>query len=440
MDYKSNKIDEANISITSTIKKSEIDKNLDKLAKMAAKTMDIQGFRKGKVPISIVKKTYGKKLQDDANNDCIRELYDTAIKGENINKDKLTSEPTIPKFVPLDNGDIDIQLDIHLKPTIDLGDYKQYIPELKPIKVAKKQIDERLDNLANSKAQIVDIKTKRAVQNSDFVLIDFEGFKDGIAFDGGKADNYSLEIGSGSFVPGFEEQVIGMTLEEKKDIEVVFPAKYQAKELAGAKVVFKIKLLKIQEKKKQKIDDEFAKQFMTGDKDASLAKLTDDIKQQLINEKKNNYFMDEIKPKFMENLVTNYSFAVPSNIVDQEVNQLINKKLGAMSEEEISKLQKDEKFVEKLREEFKEEATNSVAVTFLISDIANKENIVVTDEQVNQTIYYEAMMSGQDGKELIKQYDKKGYMPAVKISMIEQQLFVKLFDEKLNGDKSDGEI
>ncbi len=435
MDFKSTNTDEANICIDSTILKANIDKKLDNLAKMAGKTMDIQGFRKGKVPANIVKKMHGKKLEEDATNDCIRELYDTVIKEQNIDKAKLTSEPTIPKFDRQDNGDIKIQLNIHLKPTIDVGNYREYIPQINPIKVAKKDIDDRLDNLANSKATPTDIATKRAVRNGDFVLIDFEGFKEDKAFDGGKADSYSLEIGSGSFIPGFEEQVIGMVYDETKDIKVTFPAQYQAKDLAGADVVFKVKLLKIQEKKKQKLDDEFAKYILSGDAEATMAKLTDDIKEQIISENKNRYFMDEIKPKFMENLVANYSFAVPSNIVDQEINQLINKKLGAMSEEEITQLQKDEKFVEKLRDEFKQEATDSVAVTFLISEIADREKIIVTDEQVNQTIYYEAIMSGQDGKDLIKQYEKKGYMPAVKISMIEQQLFVKLFNEKLDSKK-----
>ena len=435
MDYKAEKIDNSNIKISCIIKKSLLDEKLDKLAKQASKTMDIQGFRKGKIPISIVKKTHGKRLQEDASNECIRELYDMVVKGEKLDKDKLTSEPTIPKFDKLKNSDIDIQLDIHLKPTIDTGDYKQYIPELKPTNVATKDIDERLNNLANAKTKPTEIKTKREVKNGDYVLIDFEGFKDGKPFDGGKADNYSLEIGSGSFVSGFEEQIVGMNYDETKDIKVTFPKEYQAKELAGADVLFKVKLNKIQEKKKPKFDDEFAKQILTGDKQATLTKLKDDIQEQIKSENKNKYFMDEIKPKFMKNLIENYSFDVPLNIVNQEVNQLINKKLSAMSEDEIKKLQEDEKFVDNLRDEFKIDATNSVRVTFLIDSIAKKENITVTDEQVNQTIYYEAMMSGQDGNELIKQYDKKGYMPAVKISMIEQKLFTKLFDEKLDDTK-----
>ncbi len=158
-----------------------------------------------------------------------------------------------------DNGSVELEISVACKPQINLGDYKSLVPKVKPIEVGIEKIDARLTEIASQSAPLEKITRKRAVKDGDFAVIDFEGFVDGVAFEGGKAEKYPLQIGSGSFIPGFEEQVIGMKYEEQKDITVQFPKDYQAKDLAGKDAVFKVTLHEIQERKVGELNDEFCK-------------------------------------------------------------------------------------------------------------------------------------------------------------------------------------
>lgn len=153
MQYKLNKINSSNIEVFATIEKQNIDKNVDKMAREASKTMDIQGFRKGKVPLAVVKQRYGKKLEDDATNESLKELFDQVLKDEKLKFDDLTGEPSIPKFDKKEDNSIEIQMNLYLKPVIDLGDYKQYIPELTPIKISEKEINDRLKTISQDRSQ-----------------------------------------------------------------------------------------------------------------------------------------------------------------------------------------------------------------------------------------------------------------------------------------------
>ncbi|RXK08756.1 trigger factor, partial [Halarcobacter bivalviorum] len=155
------------------------------------------------------------------------------------------------------------------------------------------------------------------VKDGDFAVIDFEGFVDGVAFEGGKAEKYPLQVGTGSFIPGFEDQVIGMKYEEEKDVVVTFPKEYQAKDLAGKEAVFKVKLHEIQERKAGEITDEFAKQMLPNEKDATVDTLRDRIKEQMVAGEKATYYREDLKPKFIENLVKNINFALPKTVVEQ---------------------------------------------------------------------------------------------------------------------------
>jgi trigger factor len=268
-------------------------------------------------------------------------------------------------------------------------------------------------------------------RKGDFAVIDFEGFKDGVAFDGGKADGHTLELGSNSFIPGFEDQIIGMKYEEQKDITVTFPKDYQSKDLAGAEVVFKVTLHELQEKGDAVIDDAFAKQVLQGEEDATVDMLKEKVSEQIKSEKTNKYYQDELKPAYISALVEANNFAVPASILEQEENQALNNLIRDMKEDEIKKLQEDSAKVEKMRKKVTPDAIKSVRATFIVDALAKAENIDVTDQEVTQTIYYEAMMSGQDGQAIIKQYEEQGYLPAIKMSMIEQKVITKLLDEKV---------
>jgi trigger factor len=430
MEFNATKINEANAVVAATLTAEAIAANLDKLAKQAAKSLDIQGFRKGKVPVAVVKQRHGQKLEQDAQGEALRELLNKSLEELKIASEALIGEPAITKFDKKDDGKIDVEIQISCRPEIDLGDYKALLPEMKDIEVTDEEIEEKLKEMAGNSAPLAKIKRKRMAREGDFAVIDFEGFKDGEPFEGGKAEKYTLEIGSGSFIPGFEDQVIGMKYEEEKDITVTFPEDYQAKDLAGAEVVFKVKLHEIQEKGEPVIDDEFAKKMLPQEENATVETLKEKMKEQIVNEKKAKYYNEELKPAYLEALVSKIDFAVPTAVLEQEISQALNMQVREMSEDEIKALQEDKDKLEKMKEEATPEATNSVKATFIVDALAKAENVDVADQEVTQTLYYEAMMTGQDGQALIKQYEEAGYLPAIKMSMIEQKVISKLLDEK----------
>ena len=430
MKFNATKTNEANAVVTATIEASEIETNLNKLAKEASKTMDVQGFRKGKVPVAVVKSRYADKLTQDAEGEVIRAILAEALEELEISNTDLIGEPAITKFDKLENGDIEIAIELSCRPAIDLGDYKALLPEIEPTVVTEEEIADRIKTMAAQGAPLEKIETPREVQSGDFTLIDFEGFKDGVAFKGGKADGHSLEIGSGSFIPGFEDQVIGMNYGEQKDITVTFPEQYQSADLAGAEVVFKVTLHEIQAKTTPVIDDEFAAKVLGNEENPTVELLTIKIKEQIELEKSSKYYNEDLKPKYLESLVESISFEVPTSVLEQEISQLLNNQVRTMSEEDLNALKEDQAKIETMREEAKPEATKSVKATFIIDALAKAEGVAVEDQEVTQTLYYEAMMQGQDGQALMKQYEEAGYLPAIKMSMIEQKVITKLLDEK----------
>ena len=431
MEFSANRVDSANAVITATIAKEVVESNLDKVAKQAAKTMNVQGFRKGKVPVAVVKQRFADKLREDAEAEALRKVLGEALKELNIANADLIGEPTISKFDKKEDGSIDIEISVACKPVIDLGDYKSLIPAVEDKDVDVKEIDARLEEIAKSSAPLEKIARKRAVKDGDHAVIDFEGFVNGVAFDGGKAEKYPLHVGSGSFIPGFEEQVIGMKYEEQKDVVVTFPTSYQAKDLAGKEATFKVTLHEIQEKAAPELNDEFAKRMLPGEENVTIDTLREKIKEQMKSEVMRKYYTEELKPAYLETLVERIEFALPNSVVDQEINYALNNKVRTMSEDEIKALREDASKVEEIRNELKADAVNSVKATFIIDALAKAENIQVSDQEVMQVLYYEAMQMGQNPQEVVKQYQEAGYLPAIKMSMIEEKVISKLLDEKL---------
>jgi len=431
MEFNAKRVDEANAEITATMNKAAIDAKMDKIAKEAAKTMNIQGFRKGKVPLTVVKARYGEKLSEDAANEALRDLLQEALVELKIANEELIGEPAVTKFDKKEDGSIDVELKLSCKPSFELGDYKSLIPDVKEKKVAKKDLTERLDELAKGSAPLEKIKRKRMVKDGDFAVIDFEGFVDGVAFDGGKAEKYALEIGSNSFIPGFEEQILGMKYDEQKDVVVTFPETYQAENLAGKEATFKVTLHEIQEKVAAELDDEFAKKMLPNEEDATMDTLRTKIEEQMKSELMFSYYREDLKPKYLDKLVEELNFALPATVVEQEVNYALNNKVRTMKEEEIKELQEDAAKVDAIRDELKADAETSVKATFIVDALAKAEGIEVSDQEVTQVIYYEAMQNGKNPQEILKQYEDAGYMPAIKMSMIEDKVLNKLFDEKL---------
>ena len=431
MEFKANRVDEANVEITATLSKELIEKNLDNVAKAAAKTMNVQGFRKGKVPVAVVKQRYAEKLLEDAQGEAIRKVLNEGLKLLELKNDDLIGEPSISKFDKKEDGSVELEISVACKPKIDLGDYKTLVPEVKAVEVGIEKIDARLTEIASQSAPLEKIARKRAAKDGDYAVIDFEGFVDGVAFEGGKAEKYPLQLGSNSFIPGFEEQIIGMKYEEQKDVVVTFPKEYQAKDLAGKEAVFKVTLHEIQERVAPELNDEFAQKLLPNEKDVTLDSLREKIKEQIVATEKATYYREELKPTFLETLVEKINFALPKTVVDQEVNFALNNKIRSMSEAEINEIKEDATKIEKIREELKTDAINSVKATFIIDALAKAENVDVNDQEVTQLLYFEALQMGQNPQNVIKQYQEAGYLPAIKMSIIEEKVISKLFDEKL---------
>ena len=432
MKLKTKKIDTANAVVEAVIPQTLIEEKENAIAQVAAKDMKVDGFRKGKVPMHVVKARYGAKLTEDAKNEAIREVYEAGLAKLKIDTTTIIGEPKITKFDEKD-GNIDTEIKIATRPEIKIDAYKDHIPAIQKPKVTAKEEEEKLDSMLKSVSKLEKLKRKRAAKKEDFVLIDFEGFKDGVAFEGGKAEAYTLELGSGSFIPGFEEQIEGMKYDEEKEIVLTFPAEYQSKDLAGKEVVFKVTLLEIQEKVvPADLDEETLTKLLPGEEKPSEKALKEKIKEQLANEKLGKLYQEEVKPKFVDALVKEYKIDLPENIVEQEMDMAFRTALNSMDEKEVKKHTKDEKTINAKLEEYRSDAEDSVKLTFIVDELARKEEIVVDDQEVMQMIYFEAIQSGQDPQAYLKQYEDQGLLPAVKMAIIEDKLFTKLFGEKLD--------
>ncbi|WP_456485479.1 trigger factor [Hydrogenimonas sp.] len=431
MEVNAKKSNDANVQVEAKIAKSDIEKRADKIAKEAAKQMKIDGFRPGKAPVSVVKKRLGERLEQDAEAEALREVLNTASKELELDADKIIGEPAVTKF---DRGEefIEVELKLSLRPEIEVGDISGLIPEAQKPEVSDEEVEERIKELAEAQAPFESIEEDRGLQEGDLAVFDFEGFLDGEPFEGGKAEDYELRIGSGQFIPGFEEQMIGMKKGEEKTIKVTFPEDYGNEKLAGKEVEFKINLKDIKVKQPVEIDDSLAKKIM-GDDNATLDQLKEEIRKQIASEKLSKLYNDELKPKLVEALVEAFEFDLPESVVDQEVELALRNKVQQMSEEELAELRENEEKVKELREELREEAAKSVKATFIVDALAKSEGVDVTDQEMMQTIYYEAMGMGQDPQKTFEYYQKQNLLPAIKMAMIEDRLLTKLLNEKSGG-------
>jgi len=418
------KVDDANIIVSGTLDAEAIEANVEKLARQAAKEIKVDGFRAGKVPVAVVKQMHGDKLVQDAEGEALRELIDTGLEKAKINPAEMIGQPSFKKYEKTDKG-IEVEVEISTRPEFNLEGYMDVVPTFKKPTASKKEIDAKLEEMAKEQAPFTKIKRKRMVKDGDMVVIDFEGFVDGEAFDGGKAEKFNLKIGSGQFIPGFEEQIIGMKYDEQKDVVVTFPEAYQSKDLAGKEATFKVTLHEIQEQAEAEINDELAQKLLNDEK-ATLAELTGKVSAQIETAALSKIYNEELKPKMVEALVEKFDIALPNNIVEQEIDAKVNAKAQEMDEKELATYKDNEKKINELRDSVKEEAIASVKATFIVDALAKKEEITVDDQEVSQAIYYEAMMSGQDPQQVIKYYQDNNLLPAVKMGMIEDKLFGKM--------------
>lgn len=369
-----------------TIERATIEEGLDRAFKKIRGRLNVPGFRKGKVPRKLFNKMYGEEaLYEDALNDLLPRAYQKALAQLEDEDFELVGEPNIDIKSMEKDADWEIIAEVPLKPEVTLGDYKN----IEVTKQDRTVTDEDVaDELESRRQRAVELALKDdAAEEGDTVVIDFEGYKDGEKFDGGSAENHSLELGSGQFIPGFEDQLIGAKSGDEKDVEVTFPEEYGAEELAGQDVVFKVVVHEVKEKRVPELDDEFAKDV--DDEVETLDELKDKIRQQL-EKSKDRAATEATDDEAIQKAVENAEVPeIPEAMIDEEVDRQFNLFINNLQQQGISKDQYMSMIgtsEQELRDQFRNEADFNVKTNLVLEAIAKAENIDVTTEDINAEI------------------------------------------------------
>ena len=380
------------VKLEITVDSEKFNDAIKKVYFKSAKYFNIPGFRKGKAPMNIVEKYYGKEIfYEDAFNEVAGEALDEAVKENNL---QVVSRPDIDVTQIEKGKDLIFTAVMQTKPEAELGKYKGV--EIKKIeyKVTDDDINHELSHMQEHNARIVTVED-RPVEKGDITVIDFEGFVDGKAFDGGKAEGHELEIGSNTFIPGFEDQIIGMKIDEEKDINVKFPEEYFSKDLAGKDATFKVKLHEIKKKELPKLDDEFAKDVSEFD---TLKELKEDIKkkQQKQNDDKAKY---ETQDAVIKAVCENVKVDIPSGMVETEVDNMlkdIEQRLSYQGLKLEQYLQMMGKTQDEMKKEYEPQAIESIKSRLMLEAVIKAEKIEATDEEIDEKL-----------KEMAKNYSKE---------------------------------
>lgn len=369
-----------------TIERATIEEGLDRAFKKIRGRLNVPGFRKGKVPRKLFNKMYGEEaLYEDALNDLLPRAYQKALAELEDEDFELVGEPSIDIKSMEKDADWEIIAEVPLKPEVTLGDYKN----IEVTKQDRTVTDEDVaDELESRRQRAVELALKDdAAEEGDTVVIDFEGYKDGEKFDGGSAENHSLELGSGQFIPGFEDQLIGAKSGDEKDVEVTFPEEYGAEELAGQDVVFKVVVHEVKEKRVPELDDEFAKDV--DDEVETLDELKEKIRQQL-EKSKDRAATEATDDEAIQKAVENAEVPeIPEAMIDEEVDRQFNLFINNLQQQGISKDQYMSMIgtsEQELRDQFRNEADFNVKTNLVLEAIAKAENIDVTTEDIDAEI------------------------------------------------------
>ena len=385
------------------------DEGIQTVYKKNAKYFNIPGFRKGKAPMSRVESIYGKEIfYEDAFNEVVPEIFEKELKENNI---EAVSKPDIDITQIGKGQDLIFTAVVQTKPEVKLGKYKGIEVKKVEYNVTEKDIKQELEKMAERNARLVNVKT-RAVKKGDIAVIDFVGSVDGVEFEGGKAENHELEIGSNTFIPGFEDQIIGMKVEEEKDINVKFPEEYFSKDLAGKDAVFKVKLHEIKKKELPELDDEFAKDVSEFD---TLKELKDSIKEKLETQN-NERAKYETQDAVIKAVSENTKLDIPSGMIELEIDNMlkdIETRLsyqGLKLEQYFKMMGKTE---EEVRKEYEPQAIEGIKSRLTLEAIIKKEKIEATDEEIDAKIKEMAENYGKKEEEIkdnenIRNYIKQG--------------------------------
>ena len=401
------KTDKANeVKLSFVIEAQKFDEAIQKAYTKNAKYFTIPGFRKGKAPYKIVERQYGAQIfYEDAFNEVVPEIYEKEL---NENKIEAVSRPDID-ITQMEKGkDLIFTAIVQTKPEVTLGKYKGI--ELKKIEytVKEEDIEHELGHMQERNARLVNVED-RPVEKDDTVVIDFEGFVDGVAFEGGKAEGHELVIGSNTFIPGFEDQIIGMKIDEEKEINVTFPEEYFSKDLAGKEAMFKVKLHEIKKKELPTLDDEFAKDVSEFD---TLEELKKSIKEKL-EEQNTSRAKYETEDAAIKAVCDNVKIEIPSGMVETETDNMIRdieQRLMYQGLNLTQYLQMMQKTEADMRKEFEEQATQTVKTKLVLEAIIKAEKIEASEDEIKEKAEEMAKNYGRDAEEMLKNDALKVYI------------------------------
>ena len=369
--------------LTIEVPAEEVEKALQAAYLKERGKISLPGFRKGRVPRQMIEKMYGPEVfYDEAANRMISEAYAKAYDECEL---ELVSQPKI-EITQLEKGkEFIFTAEVAVKPEVKLGEYKGLKVDKVSTRVTQKEVDEEIDKERERNARTIDV-TDRAVQDKDQITLDFEGFVDGVAFEGGKASDYPLTIGSGAFIPGFEDQLIGANIDEEKEINVTYPEEYQAKELAGKAAVFKCTVHSIKAKELPELDDEFVSDV--SEKSETVDAYKAEVKAK-IKERKENEGKQKREDQSVEQAVANAEMDIPEAMISFQSRQMVDDFARRIMQQGMT-MEQYFQFTglseEKMMEEFKPEAEKRIRTRLTLEAIVAAENIEVSEERLDEEL------------------------------------------------------
>lgn len=379
MNVKSVEKEAVRAKVTVEITRAELEPALNKVYLKVRKDITMPGFRKGKAPRMVIEAAYGKHVfYEDAIEELFPEIYQDCVLSQEI---KPVGRPSVSAMNIEDDGSVTMTIDTDLYPEVTLGQYKGLTVEKTEATIAQSEIDAEIDRMAQNVARITTVE--RPAQEGDTAVIDFEGFKDGVAFDGGKGESYELKLGSHSFIPGFEEQVVGMSAGEEKEINVTFPEDYHASELAGAPVVFKVKVHEVKETIVPEKDDEFVKDVSEFD---TMDELRADIEKRILSEKQAG--IDRaFENAAIEAAVANMTVEIPDSMVEEELEREMERmdyELRAQGASLEAYAQMMGGNMDAIKNSLRPGAISAVKTNVMLDAVVDAESIEVSDEECEE--------------------------------------------------------
>ena len=414
--------------LTVEVAAEDVEKALQAAYLKQRKQINIPGFRKGKVPRQMIEKMYGPEVfYDEAANNMIPDAYAKAYDESELD---IVSQPKI-EVVQMEKGKPFIfTAEVATKPEVTLGDYKGLKVDKVSTRVTQKEVDEEIEKERERNARTIEV-TDRAVQDKDEVTLDFEGFVDGVAFEGGKGEDYPLTIGSGSFIPGFEEQLIGAEIDKEVEVNVTFPKEYHSEELAGKDATFKCTVHTIKAKELPELDDEFASEVSECETmDAYRAEVKKNIKERKERtgkEKKENQAVDQA--------IENAQMDIPEAMIEFQVRQMADDFARRIQQQGLTVEQYFQftgMTAEKMMEEMRPQAEKSIKTRLVLEAIVTAENIEVSDERVEEELTKMAeayQMEVEKLKEFMGENEKK----QIKEDLAVQEAITLLVNESVEG-------